>query len=126
MFCPHCGSLNAEDATFCTNCGKPVSGAAQAPQPTPPPTPAGGSQYGGTSYNAPRPQGSDEPLEIWMGAIAFCFPIVGAILYFVWMNEKPKKAKQICMASAIGFGLSVFFYLIMFLIGASGGGGYSY
>jgi hypothetical protein len=124
MFCPHCGSLNAQDATFCTNCGKPVSGATPAPQPSP--TPAAGPQYGGTSYNTPRPPAGDEPLEVWMGAIAFCFPIVGAILYFVWMNEKPKKAKQICMASAIGFGISVFFYLIMALIGASSGSGYSY
>lgn len=54
-----------------------------------------------------------------MGVIAFCFPIVGAILYFVWMNDKPKKAKQICMVSAIAFGINLFIYLIMMLAGNS-------
>jgi uncharacterized RDD family membrane protein YckC/type II secretory pathway pseudopilin PulG len=37
MFCRHCGTKQAEDASFCANCGKPtgIIPAAEAPVPTP-------------------------------------------------------------------------------------------
>lgn len=34
-FCPNCGTTLADDATFCTSCGNPLSGGAPAPAPAP-------------------------------------------------------------------------------------------
>lgn len=66
--------------------------------------------------NAPEEKGADTIVQI----LSFCFPIVGAILYFVWKNEKPKAASQVCKMAAIGFGVSLLLYIIMMVLGVAG------
>ena len=39
MFCPNCGTKNADQARFCGSCGKPFAAAAQQPPVQPPPLP---------------------------------------------------------------------------------------
>lgn len=68
-------------------------------------------------YGQQRPAPEDK-VDTILSIVAFCFPIVGLILYFVWKDNRPKSAKQICTVSAIGFGVGVVFYLIM-VAGAS-------
>ena len=112
MYCPNCGSQNSDQAAFCVNCGSPLKNtpenAATPPPPPIPPNPNPGYQQ----YNAPRP-GPEDKADTILSIVAFCFPIVGLILYFVWKDSRPNSAKQICTASAIGFGVGVVFYLIM-------------
>ena len=107
MFCPSCGTKNDDNATFCANCGTGLKG--QAPQMNmgSAPSPAGGNEE----------KGADTIVKI----LSFCFPIVGAILYFVWKEDKPKAASQVCKMAAIGFGLGIFLYIILMVIGIAAG-----
>ena len=120
MYCPNCGSQNTDQATFCVNCGNALKNTPGEPAtPTPPPsyTPNPPSNPGYQQYGSQRPAPVDKADTI-LQVVAFCFPIVGLVLYFVWKDSRPNSAKQICTASAIGFGVGVVFYLIM-VAGAS-------
>lgn len=116
MYCPNCGSQNTDQATFCVNCGNALkSTAGNATPPTPPPAfPPNPPQQPGYQqpYGQQRPAPEDK-VDTILSILAFCFPIVGLILYFVWKDNRPNSAKQICTVSAIGFGVGVVFYLIM-------------
>ena len=119
MFCPKCGSQNSDTAGFCVSCGAPLNPASNPAGNTfrtpPPPPPAGG----------PGP-GNDPGADTVMKIVSFCFPIVGIILYFVWKQEKPKSASDVCKFAAIGFGVGVVLYILMMALGLMAGaaGGY--
>lgn len=63
----------------------------------------------------PEQNTSDDSL-IGFGFLAFIFPIVGAILFFVWRKEKPKRVKVMLWASVAGF----IFFSALFSDGGSG------
>ncbi len=130
MFCPKCGSQNSETAAFCVSCGatlKPTGttgGNAFGSTPPPPPPPPPGGNYGGNFGGTPN---GDPGADTIMKIVSFCFPIVGLVLYFVWKNEKPKSAKDVCTFAAIGFGVGIVLYIIMAVLGLAAGavgGGY--
>ena len=54
--------------------------------------------------------------------VSFCFPIVGLVLYFVWKNEKPKSASDVCKFAAIGFGVGIVLYILMMALGLMAAG----
>lgn len=49
---------------------------------------------------------NDDFLSTGGKVISFCFPIVGAVIYFYNNNEKPLKAKEACNAALWGMGIS--------------------
>ncbi len=115
MFCPKCGSQNSETAGFCVGCGatlKPTGAtggnAFGTPPPPPPPHPSGGP-------------GNDPGADTVIKIVSFCFPIVGLILYFVWKQEKPKSANDVCKFAAIGFGVGVVLYILLAALGLAAG-----
>ena len=60
--------------------------------------------------------GPSDDLGIALKIVSFCFPIVGAILYFVKKDKQPVAAKQACTFALIGFGLGIvinIFYAII-------------
>lgn len=109
MFCPNCGTQNDDQATFCSSCGTALK-----------------TQQGSSYSSTPTPGGGNEDkgAETIVQVLSFCFPIVGLVLYFVWKDDKPKAANQVCKMAAIGFGVGVLFYIIMMVIGIAAGGGY--
>ena len=116
MFCPKCGTQNSETAGFCASCGTPLKSTASNTggnafgTPPPPPPPSG-----------PGP-GNDPGADTVLKIVAFCFPIVGLVLYFVWKNEKPKSANDVCKFAAIGFGVGIVLYILMMALGMMAGG----
>ena len=117
MFCPNCGTQNTDQAAFCVSCGTPLKNTTASPTPPPAPPPPNfnpnpSPNPGYQQYGPQRPAPEDKADTI-LSIVAFCFPIVGLILYFVWKDSRPNSAKQICTASAIGFGVGVLFYIIM-------------
>ena len=128
MYCPNCGTQNSDQAAFCVNCGTPLKNAAAnnpSPPPSPPPAFNPPPNPGYQQFGQQRPTPVDKP-ETIINILAFCFPVVGLILYFVWKDTRPNSAKQICTASAIGFGVGVIIYLIMtvFAANVASSGGY--
>ncbi|MCW3108271.1 MAG: hypothetical protein JWQ09_2777 [Segetibacter sp.] len=48
-----------------------------------------------------------EELGIALTIVSFCFPIVGAILYFVHKGKNPEKANTACYAALAGLALGI-------------------
>ncbi len=86
-FCKQCGKEMTQGSASCSNCG-----AAQGNTPAVTDRKANGGEI----------------------AIAILFPIVGAILYYVYKGDKPTAAKTINKVSLLAF-------LAYFLIGILGG-----
>lgn len=75
-FCSKCGKEIHDDATVCIHCGYAVSGGKGAV--------ADGSCT-------------------WAAVLGFFIPIVGLILYLVWKDQTPMKARSAGKGALIGF-----------------------
>ena len=112
MYCPHCGTRNDDAAVYCSQCGQRLDGAytpppqpdpAPQPPPDPAPPPGGGA----------RPPGDVGAL----GVVFFCLPLVGAIMYFVWRDEQPAKARRACTLALWGLGAGILLRMLMAMAG---------
>lgn len=141
-YCNQCGAPLVEGASFCGRCGSPVAsrpGAGASGQNAYAP-PAAQQAYGGSSYGAapvppPPPYGAQDPYNqqypyqqplnndadqpsVGFNILAFLMPLIGLILYCVWQNQYPRKAKAIGQWALIGFIVgaicSIFLYAVMF------------
>jgi hypothetical protein len=99
MYCNKCGNPVYPNSPVCGTCGTPVSASGGVPP-----------QYG------QPPIKQDDP-NMLLNLVACCIPLVGIVLYFVWKDEKPRSAKQVCVWALVGFGLSIFIYLVMLFFG---------
>ena len=101
MECPKCGTQNADGVQFCTNCGANLQtqGAVE-------PTPAARQQ---TNPAQEESVGA-------LGILFFCIPLIGAIMYFVWKDDKPKKSKQACTLAIWGVVVGIIFQVIVLLM----------
>ena len=121
MICTSCGKEFQNDMNFCPYCGAPAvkneqdaqnysNGQNYYQQPYSNTQPYGNQPpYG---YNAPNPK--DVP-SAGFNALAFFFPIVGLILYLVWKDETPKRAKAIGKWALISVIVGVVFYILMMI-----------
>lgn len=121
MICTSCGKEFQNDMNFCPYCGTPALKNEQQTQnynygQNYNQSPYGNGQYYGNQppygYNAPNPK--DVP-SAGFNALAFFFPIVGLILYLVWKDETPKRAKAIGKWALISVIVGVVFYILMMI-----------
>ena len=131
-FCGNCGTELKEGQAFCPNCGAPTGLAPQKPV-----TGSNPPQFGeykekaGEVFNkiddhfddaankvndfinnqiiSPSDTNVDpsDGVVIWLNVIAFLFPIVGVIIYFVNRGTKPVMSQSILKWALIGFVVSV-------------------
>jgi uncharacterized RDD family membrane protein YckC len=75
VFCPACGKENAAGATFCANCGKPLTAAAATPT-------LGGMSLGSPAMPAPGGMKYAEIIDRFVGALIdyIIIAVIGAIL----------------------------------------------
>lgn len=59
----------------------------------------------------------DEDLGIGLKIVSACIPIVGAILFFVYKKDEPKKSKQACYAALIGFAIGIVINIVFAVLG---------
>ncbi len=121
MFCTSCGKEFQNDMNFCPYCGAPAMKNEQNTQQYNNSQnyyqqPYGNEQYYGNQppygYNAPNPK--DVP-SAGFNALAFFFPIVGLILYLVWKDETPKRAKAIGKWALISVVAGFVIYILMII-----------
>ena len=90
-YCTRCGSPIDEEAIFCVHCGNSVA-------------------------TAPKKADSD---SIGWGVLGFFFPLVGFILWLVWKDEQPKKAKNLGIGALVSVILGVVavvgYYIFIFV-----------
>lgn len=96
MYCHQCGKEIPDSSTFCPYCGVALNSMSNQYQT---------NQQSNTQYNGEK----DEP-NIGFAILSFFVPIAGIVLYFVWRNEFPKKAKS-CLKGFVG---SIVLYVVIF------------
>jgi hypothetical protein len=94
-YCSHCGTEIADEAVICVKCGCP---AASNPQ-------------GAANLND-APSGG-------FAVLGFFFPFIGLILWLVWNNSSPLKAKSCGKGALIGVIVQVAFGVIAAVIGGA-------
>jgi len=94
-FCKHCGSEISDQAVVCPHCGVQVKEISTSS------TSGGTADTGGFGW----------------GLLGFCIPIVGLVLYLVWLNTKPLNAKAAGTGALVGFILGVISGVISSIIG---------
>lgn len=94
MYCKDCGTEIPEDAVVCTSCGAQIKPLV-------------------ATYT--NPIAEDIP-STGLNILSLFFPIVGLILYLVYMDKTPKRAKKIgkfaIIGASIGVAISVLFAII--------------
>lgn len=145
MFCRYCGKEIADDAVFCQHCGKrqqqeTYSADGQNTQNNAQSAEGAYGQDGrnpnahngasGQGYDPYGPNGGyygrppyypepDIPSFGW-GVLGFFFPLVGLILYLVWQQTMPNRARMCGKGALISVivwaAFVVFFFFMMILI----------
>lgn len=104
-FCTKCGKELAEGAVFCPECGAEVEmhaeeSVAEAVVPA-------------SSQNTyEKPQMPADGKSFGFAFLGFCLPLVGLILWLVWKDSTPLKAKSCGKGALVGVIVSVVFYII--------------
>lgn len=92
MFCNNCGKEINDNAVVCVHCGVATS-----------------------NNNAVVDRGG-----FGWGLLGCCIPLVGLILFLVWKDTKPNSAKSAGIGALISVGISVLFYVLIFLLSVLG------
>lgn len=105
MFCSYCGAELPSDASFCPKCGKQVVTRVETSQTpatiTPPMSNLNLSTSSAPSTTTHKDK-KDECSPV-LQVLSVIFPIVGFILWAVWVKKYPKKAKAVGMCALGGF-----------------------
>ena len=97
-------------AAYAAPAAAPVQPAAQAAPAAQPVQPA--AQAAPAAQPAPYPVERDES-SFGYGVLSFLFPLVGLILYLVWHDTTPLKAKSCGIGAIIGFITGVVLTIIL-------------
>jgi len=109
IFCSRCGTENMKSSGSCVKCGfrlgHPASGHTQSTYSN------SHTSYNNSYYSSDEGLEAGEKVGICLGNICLS-PLLGIILYFVWKDDKPKKAEDVCSITI----LSVFAPFILAFI----------
>ena len=89
MYWENCGAEISKEAYICPKCGVKVK----------------------------KEENIEDKPSVGLNILSLFFPIVGLILYFTWKNQTPKKAKSVLTYCLIGWGIEIFFNIIIATIG---------
>ena len=97
MYCRNCGKMVPDNAAYCPECG-----ASQVNGPGP------------SYYNQNYDSGS-----IGWAVLGFFIPLVGFILWLIWMDSKPKCARMAGIGALVSVALNVVLVVIWFIFAAT-------
>ncbi len=103
-YCSYCGKQLVENASFCSECGAPVLGHAAASAPN-----------SGAAPFTPTPPVERDSKSIGWWFLGFFLPLVGLILFLVWKDDTPIRAKRCGWGALFSVIAVVAFYAILFL-----------
>ncbi|MDR3216560.1 MAG: zinc ribbon domain-containing protein [Clostridiaceae bacterium] len=121
MKCSRCGAENRGDARFCIHCSAPLT-VVQQPNPQPYYGERNGYNYPQGQqqpppyYPPPAPPAKKDESSVGYAILCFFYPIVGLILYLVWKDERPLRAKSCGKGALTGVILSVLIGVISFIV----------
>jgi uncharacterized membrane protein YvbJ len=97
-YCSHCGAEVHDDAIVCLKCGCSVTSVSQQTVSIVNPNDASSGGF---------------------AALGFFFPILGLILWLIWNNTSPLKAKSCGMGALTGFIVSIVISILAAVIGGA-------
>ena len=97
MYCPNCGNAVDDGTSFCPSCGSSLK---EAPAQS-------GQQY----RTDPNDSGS-----IGWAILGFLVPIVGLILWIVWMNDRPKSSKMAGLGALVSVILNILVFVFAIVL----------
>lgn len=132
MYCRKCGKEIDDNAMTCPYCGTATQGPYRGNDPfgrdedsfgrdVPPEQNGQNGQNGGYFYS-PRQTAPDDAPSMGWGVLGFFIPIAGLVLYLVWRDQYPLRAKSCgkgALASVIVNVVFVILYVILMLTIAS-------
>ena len=92
MFCSKCGKEIPDEAVVCVHCGI------------------------ATANNNTALANKDDKSSFGFALLGFFIPLIGLILWLVWKNETPLKAKSAGKGALTGVIVSVVFYILYFAL----------
>ncbi len=101
--CPHCGCSNLDDARYCSTCGLLINN-------------VGPSNFNNAYQQNPYAynKANDSTSAWWV--LGLFIPIVGLILFLVWKDEYPKRAKSAGIGALISVGINVVIGILYFIL----------
>lgn len=102
--CRFCGGMVSDQAPSCPHCGATLS---QGPQ---------GPVYPNQPYQQYSVRNPNDHPDSGLNVLSFFFPYVGWILYFVFKEQTPLKAKSCAKWSWIGFAVAVVFTIAVIVL----------
>lgn len=121
IYCASCGSPNPAGQFVCEVCGAelPAAGSTTPPPPSSPwsapqPAPASASPPG--SAPASDALSGSEQFGLFIGT--FCLsPLLGVVLYYMWRERHPARARQACTLTRWAVALWVGFFVLGVMAG---------
>lgn len=95
MYCKNCGNQLAEEAIVCPDCGVATDNF---------------YKFRGKNTNQ-----VDEPSGL-LNVIAFFFPLFGILIYAVYENTQPKRAKSVIKSALFGFVFAILLTLLYIIL----------
>lgn len=93
-FCKHCGKEIVDDAVVCVGCGRSVDSSAK------------------------KVVVDETSASGWWTVLGFFFPLIGLILFLVWEDSHPIRAKKCGRGALIGvitgIAMAIVWYLLFF------------
>lgn len=118
MFCRKCGTENSAGNAFCPKCGEKFDTITSETTNTAPVTETPVSEQ--PVYVESTPASYSEPAEkntaLWL-VLGLFVPIVGIILFFVWLKKKPQSSKNSLIGAIIGIVISILLTVLLFALG---------
>ena len=135
MYCHNCGKQVGDNSRFCRYCGADLrEGASKHEQGGTDAADGQGAQekksddlfgfnaqnsgqQGNGGYNAPPPQYTrytdpDDRRSVGFGVLGFFIPLVGFILWLVWRDSMPQRARSCAIGALVGVIVYVIFVII--------------
>lgn len=91
MYCKNCGRIVDDTSSYCNNCGARID-------------------------NKPNADASEDSLSLGFAIFGFFIPIVGLILFLIYEEKKPKRAKSAVKGALIGFITKIVLAIILVIL----------
>lgn len=104
-YCKKCGLNLADDTKFCPECGCDLNNSHQ-------------ESYMDEVYKVLNNQSSsDDHKSFGWALIGFLFPIIGLILYLVWRDDRPLRARSVGKGALMCVVIPIIVLVILVVIG---------
>lgn len=91
MYCKNCGRIVDDTSSYCNNCGARID-------------------------NKPNADASEDSLSLGFAIFGFFIPFVGLILFLIYEEKKPKRAKSAVKGALIGFITEIVLAIILVIL----------